>query len=248
MGISQTPGQRKLLMTIKKVYLFSSLLSLALAGRISYKDDGPRETARRPVRDEEPGRVQVLDCYDNYQGSGAQFHADDYVPSLRNYGWDNRIGSCCFTGIWILYGEDDYNDYSTGAASWWAFGENNCMDVPSQFNNDASSLRFTGAPDDYLYDTLNIYFNDYFIGNEEFMYNDMPLLNYDNRARSIIVTGCSPWTLYRYDNYQGRCRVLGRDVMQGRRYSHSTTVQARWKEMEHQVSSLVICRVYHGHG
>ena len=195
-------------MTIKKVYLFSSLLSLALAGRISYKDDGPRETARRPVRDEEPGRVQVLDCYDNYQGSGAQFHADDYVPSLRNYGWDNRIGSCCFTGIWILYGEDDYNEYSTGAASWWAFGENNCMDVPSQFNNDASSLRFTGAPDDYLYDTLNIYFNDYFIGNEEFMYNDMPLLNYDNRARSIIVTGCSPWTLYQYDNYNGNAMCV----------------------------------------
>merc|ERR1711953_254466 len=64
------------------------------------------------------------------------------------------------------------------------------------FDNQASSLRFTGAPDDWKYDTLNLYFNDYFIGDEEFTYNDMTQLNYDNRAKSIVVTGCSSWTVY----------------------------------------------------
>jgi len=160
-------------------------------------------SARMSVNDKEPGRIQFLDCYDSYQGGGNRFHVTDYIPSLRNYNWDNRISSCCFTGIWILYSEESYNGYNTNGASWWAYGVNSCMDVPTQFNNDASSLRFTGAPDDYMYDTLNLYFFDYFIGDEEFMYNDMPHLNYDNRARSVIVTGCNPWTLYQYDNYNG---------------------------------------------
>eukprot|EP00092_Neocalanus_flemingeri_P015528 GFUD01016809.1.p1 GENE.GFUD01016809.1~~GFUD01016809.1.p1 ORF type:complete len:257 (-),score=51.80 GFUD01016809.1:84-854(-) len=190
-------------MAFQKVFLFSALIASALAARLSIKREVSNVAARRLAREETGERTQVADCYDNYQGSGAQFHATDYVPSLRSYNWDNRISSCCFTGIWILYGEEDYNEYSTGAASWWAFGVNSCMDVPSQFNNEASSLRFTGAPDDYLYDTLNIYFNDYFIGDEEFMYTDMPAVNYDNRARSVIVTGCSPWTLYQYVNYDG---------------------------------------------
>ena len=82
------------------------------------------------------------------------------------------------------------------------------MNVPSGFLNQASSLRFTGAPDDWKYDTVNFYFNDYFIGEEEFTYNDMPQLNYDNRARSIIVTGCSAWTVYQYDNYQGQAACM----------------------------------------
>ena len=188
-------------MFIKSLCTLSTFLSLALALRISSKDDTERRLTRRPVRDQEPeGRKQFLDCYDRY---GSQFHAVDYVPSLRVYNWDNKISSCCFTGIWMLYDAEDYNEYNTGAATWWAHGVNNCLDVPSQFNSAASSLRFTGAPDDYMYDTLNLYFFDFFIGDEEFMYTDMPLLNYDDRARSVIVTGCSPWTLYQYDHYAG---------------------------------------------
>ena len=149
------------------------------------------------------GSAQSADCYDYNNGGGDRMRATDYIPALRTYNFDNKIGSCCLTGIWILYGEEDYNGYSTGSANWWAYGDNTCLDVPSQFDNKASSLRFTGAPDDWKYDTLNLYFNDYFIGDEEFTYNDMSQLNYDNRAKSVIVTGCSPWTLYQYDNYSG---------------------------------------------
>ena len=193
----------------QNVLIFSALISLSLTSRLSSKDEMSKAKIRRPVKDQEPGgRNQVLDCYDYTQGGGSQFHAVDYEPSLRRYNWDNMIESCCFTGIWILYGEEDYNEYSTGGATWWAFGINNCIDVPREFSNDASSLRFTGAPDDYLYDTLNIYFSDYFIGDEEFMYNDTPLLNYDNRARSVIVTGCYPWTLYQYDHYSGNAMCV----------------------------------------
>merc|ERR1712066_462675 len=146
---------------------------------------------------------QTLTCYDYSGGGGDSVRAIDYIPALRNYNFDNRIGSCCFTGTWILYGEENYNSYNTGAANWWAYGDNYCLDVPAQFDNQASSLRFTGAPDDWKYDTLNIYFNDFFIGDEEFTLIDMPQLNYDNRAMSVIVTGCSPWTLYESDHFTG---------------------------------------------
>merc|ERR1712241_716081 len=151
---------------------------------------------------------QTLTCYDYSGGGGDSVRAIDYIPALRNYNFDNRIGSCCFTGTWILYGEENYNSYNTGAANWWAYGDNYCLDVPAAFDNQASSLRFTGAPDDWKYDTLNLFFNDYFIGDEEFTYNDMTQLNYDNRARSIIVTGCSAWTVYQYDNYQGQAACM----------------------------------------
>merc|ERR1712058_205430 len=53
--------------------------------------------------------------------------------------------------------------------------------VPNGFSNKASSLRFTGAPDDWKYDTINLYFQEYFIGDEEFTYNDAPTLNYSTR-------------------------------------------------------------------
>ena len=147
--------------------------------------------------------TQTMDCYDYNNSGGTRMRATDYIPALRTYNFDNKIGSCCLTGMWILYGEEDYNGYSTGSANWWAYGDNFCTDMPSQFDNQASSVRFTGAPDDWNYDTLNIYFNDFFIGDEEFTYDDKTQLNYDNRAMSVIVTGCSPWTLYESDHYSG---------------------------------------------
>lgn len=146
---------------------------------------------------------QVLDCYDYTSQGGDRVRAIDYIPALSNYNFDNRISSCCFTGIWLLYAENDYNDRDLGGANYWAYGNNFCTSVPAQFDNVASSLRYTGAPDGWEYDVLNLYFNDFFIGGEEFMYQDAPQLNYDNRAKSVIVTGCSAWTIYAGTNYSG---------------------------------------------
>merc|ERR1719397_1433759 len=155
-----------------------------------------------------PRASQALNCFDGANSGGNRVSATDYIDDLRNYNMDNRISSCCFQGIWILYQDSNYNGNNLGAANWWAFGDNYCSNVPSKFDNAASSLRFTGAPDDMRYDTLNMYFNDYFIGDEEFTYDDKPALNYDNRAKSVIVTGCHPWTLYQYDNYQGQAMCV----------------------------------------
>ena len=186
---------------MKTVLCLAVLLAVSQGGKLNANGKRSRSPAGRNA--DLSGNSQFLDCYDYSGGSGNSVRAIDYIPALRTYNMDNKIGSCCFTGIWILYAEEDYNGYSTGASNWWASGDNYCLDVPAQFDNQASSLRFTGAPDDWKYDTLNIYFNDYFIGDEEFTYNDMPQLNYDNRAMSVIVTGCSPWTLYESDHYSG---------------------------------------------
>jgi len=152
--------------------------------------------------------VQSMDCYDYNNQGGDRLHLTDYAPSLRNYNFDNRIESCCFTGIWLLYDLDNYGKGTTNSMDWWAYGNNYCTNVPSAFINRASSARFTGAPDDWNYDTINMYFNEYFIGDEEFTYNDTPMLNYDNRAQSIVVTGCHPWTIYEYDSYRGYSMCL----------------------------------------
>merc|ERR1712080_587072 len=108
----------------------------------------------------------------------------------------------------LLYDLDNYGAGSGNSMDWWAYGNNYCTNVPGAFINRASSVRFTGAPDDWNYDTINMYFNEYFIGDEEFTYNDTPLLNYDNRAQSIVVTGCRPWTIYEYDSYRGYAMCL----------------------------------------
>ena len=146
---------------------------------------------------------QDLWCYESSGGEGDAVHATDYIPDLQYYNMDNRISHCCVTGIWLLYSETDYNGYDIGSSNWWVYGDNYCLDLPQPFTKVASSLRFTGAPDDWKYDTINFYFNDFFIGDEEFTYVDMPQLNYNNRAQSLIVTGCSPWTLYTERNYLG---------------------------------------------
>merc|ERR1711955_172075 len=152
--------------------------------------------------------AQFAECYDYTNQNGQMIHVQDYTPSLRSINFDDRIESCCFTCIWLLYDLENYGQGSVNSMSWWVYGNNYCTNVPSPFINRASSIRFTGAPKDWNYDTINMYFNEYFIGDEEFTYNDAPILNYDNRAQSIVVTGCHPWTIYEYDSYRGYAMCL----------------------------------------
>ena len=146
---------------------------------------------------------QSLKCFTGKAGKGDMLEATHYIETMKTYAFDDRICSCCFTGIWILYAKENFNKASPSSAYWWAYGDNYCTNVPAGFENKASSMRYVSAPDDWKYDTLNLYVENFFIGDEEFLYNDMGTLKYDNRAKSVIVTGCSAWTLYQYDNYQG---------------------------------------------
>ena len=149
---------------------------------------------------------QRLVCYERTGQYGESYSYTDYAPFLNNF--DNRIQSCCFDGVWILYGDVQYNGGNTMAHNFWAYGENYCTDMPSNFISQASSLRYTGHPSDMYQDSINMYFNEYFMGDEEFAYSNSPILNYDNRAQSIIVTGYQWWTIYEYPNYQGYSACL----------------------------------------
>ena len=40
------------------------------------------------------------------------------VSRLVDLGWDDRISSCCFTGFWILYAEEKWNDEGGTVHKW----------------------------------------------------------------------------------------------------------------------------------
>ena len=74
-----------------------------------------------------------------------------------------------------------------GAKNWWVWGEDRCLNVPNGLEDRISSIRFSGAPDDWKYDTINFYSDPAFIGSELFTYGNRPTLGkMDNRARSLI--------------------------------------------------------------
>ena len=87
------------------------------------------------------GFSQTLLCYDN-EFSGRSVMFTGYEPALGNVIFDNmygrgqggqvreatssmfRISSCCFTGTWILYSEENYNNLTLSGSSYWSNGEN----------------------------------------------------------------------------------------------------------------------------
>ena len=60
------------------------------------------------------------------------------------------------------------------------WGEDYCTAFDTTFDNKASSLRFVGPPDGYQYDTINFYEGNYFMGREQYFYDDAPVFNFDN--------------------------------------------------------------------
>ena len=50
-------------------------------------------------------------------------------------------------------------------------------------DNQASSVRFAGAPNGYKYDTINLYEYNYYMGQDQYTYGDAPSFNYDNLGR-----------------------------------------------------------------
>ena len=62
-----------------------------------------RNTTRLAKYGGAPAVDQVADCFDYANQGGDRLRAIDYIPDLAGYNFNNRIDSCCFTGIWILY-------------------------------------------------------------------------------------------------------------------------------------------------
>merc|ERR1711879_600813 len=149
-----------------------------------------------------------LTCYSGPNQQGDAVILTNYAPVLENYDFNNRAASCCFEGIWLLYDGENYNTGDPNLSSFNGWGEGKCLDFDSRFSQKASSARYTGAPDGYKYSVLNMYQYDNYAGNEQYFYNDSPTVNIDNLGYSAVVSGCDAWTIYEYDNYQGRSVCL----------------------------------------
>ena len=190
---------------MKTFALVLSLAASALARDLSHT--ATNRTTR--LFKEDPRFVdQFADCYENSNQGGQRLHIDDYYSDLSLYNFNNRISSCCFTGIWLLYADANYNAYNTAAHNMWAFGDNHCMNVYSGFERTASSARYTGITDAWTEDSLNLYYNEYFIGGEEYSLVDIPQTTNNDGTKSIIVTGHTDWTIYANRNYSGNCKCV----------------------------------------
>ena len=56
----------------------------------------------------------------------------------------------------------------------YAWGVNDCLNMPPFFDDKASSFRFPGDLKDFRIDTLNFYEGFFFMGDEETLYENKP--------------------------------------------------------------------------
>jgi len=147
---------------------------------------------------------QHLICSDRPIGQlGNTVRLHGHVPDLRRYNFDKRAVSCIFNGIFILYENYNYNPNGKAAVYAETWGDNYNVNL-NDFANKASSVRVVGDPIRYKRDTFNTYQYEYYQGSEQYFYQDATYTQVDNFGRSVIVTGCNPWTVYEYQNYGGQ--------------------------------------------
>ncbi|CAB4069957.1 unnamed protein product [Lepeophtheirus salmonis] len=122
---------------------------------------------------------------------------------LQLIGFNNKAKSAYLYGIWLLYEEIDFNrgNYNKMVSNVW--GRNVQISTLGEINGKVSSTRYSGV-DDLFANTINFYEGPGFMGIEQSVQRDSPKLNYDNFGKSIIITGCKPWTLYEKENFGGK--------------------------------------------
>lgn len=129
-----------------------------------------------------------------------------YAPNLSLNGFDNLANSVCVTGMWIFYVNYLFNAQPSGVE--YVFGPNNFCTNFATVGGYVSSARFAGSPNDYRSDSFTLYQYDYFQGEEEYTYADLPTLQLSGNHQSIIITGASAWTIFDQPNYQGNSICL----------------------------------------
>jgi len=152
-----------------------------------------------------PSQAQVNQQATLYTGSNGNGQTltliENYQPNLQQQGWNNNAYSTCVVGAWLYYDYENYNQ-NTGGLMEWVFGPGQkCVN----FNNlqgAVSSVRFAGSPKDWRTSTFTLYARDYFMGAEEYIYQDQPSIALQDH-RSLIVTGNTGYTVYDQTNYQG---------------------------------------------
>ncbi|KAG7169455.1 putative Beta/Gamma crystallin-containing protein 1, partial [Homarus americanus] len=151
-------------------------------------------------------------CYASANQQGEWYDFNEDISNLATVNFDNTIESIKVTGMWMLYQETDYNTYSSGYV-YWIDGIDYTGDVPSEYTNMASSLRYAGSPFQLNEDCWTIYAGEGF--TEEGLYGNTDAGNLDRlsgEVSSIVLTGTSSWTFYDGDNFTGRHVCLKPDT------------------------------------
>ncbi|XP_045624276.1 uncharacterized protein [Procambarus clarkii] len=142
-------------------------------------------------------------CYASTNKNGEWFEFNEPVPNLASFSFDNTVESVTVTGMWILYQEPDYNTQVSGSV-FWLDGIDFTADVPSQYANMASSLRYAGSPFQLNEDSWTMYTGQGFTEDTLYGASDMPSLGrLSADVSSIILTGTSAWTFYQGESYTG---------------------------------------------
>ncbi|XP_071539017.1 uncharacterized protein [Panulirus ornatus] len=147
--------------------------------------------------------VSSVRCFSQTQQNGENHEFNDAVVHLAAFDLDNTIESVKVTGMWIFYDHPDYNTHEAGRV-FWAFGIDFKGDVPYEYRNMATSLRYAGSPFELNKETWTVYDGTSFVGDYLYGVDDAPDLSYmSNKVSSIILTGSSPWTVYDGPGFSG---------------------------------------------
>lgn len=184
--------------TMNKLLLVSLLIVVASAANTAGKKPHPAATTKA----QRQGGDQTCTLYDGYSQTGAGLNFNNYEPDLSIYGFNDVASSATINGVWMFYGDDNYNSFGDSAA-FYAAGQSYSLDMDPVVDNGVSSIKYAGAPDGFLYDCLTFYSSEFFQGSEQYFYDSTPSLASDNAARSMILNGCSDWTVYDGVGYTG---------------------------------------------
>lgn len=178
------------------------VVMVGLSSAATINKDAPTIRSNKPSDGivKGPGFARV---FSEFGEAGLFYDFTEYVPDLRVYDFDNIIRSACQTGLWFYYGEIEYNQ-SPGSV-YWMHGIEYCGDMPINYADQTSSLRYAGSPFALNEDSFTLYEGEFFTGSEfwgnEDYYNSLDYL--DQMASSLVLTGLSPWTFFTGLDYTG---------------------------------------------
>ncbi|KAK4308292.1 hypothetical protein Pmani_020005 [Petrolisthes manimaculis] len=148
-------------------------------------------------------------CWAGGQYSGTHYEFQTSYPHLGSIGFDNTIESIRVTGVWLFYDHEVYNtNHPDPTDMFWSYGINYALNIPSEYQNTATSLRPAGCVG-INDDCWNVYEGLYFAartfaGSAEM--SDLSFLDFD--VSSIILTGKSAWTFCEGLYFSGACVCL----------------------------------------
>ncbi|XP_063600434.1 uncharacterized protein LOC134776608 [Penaeus indicus] len=142
-------------------------------------------------------------CFADQNQHGEWFDFNGYAPDLAVYHFDNTIESVRETGMWMYYDNVEYNTHQAGQV-FWASGIDFSGNVPAQYANMATSLRYAGSPYSLEDETWTVYSGEAFTGHELKGFEDAASLgSLGDDVSSIIIVGQSAWTFYDGRDFHG---------------------------------------------